>query len=123
MFFVTALADTFAGNNLSAGFLGTFLNLAMITCGLKVFKDLQHNEYGCVLSHCIRTYPVHIACARTAVKPVHPTWEFTRATWRHEITLCDCWVRGYLSSIQRHCLLKIKYANLTWACYCYLRRE
>ena len=32
---------------------------------------------------------------------------------RHEMTLCDFWLRGCLSSLQRHDLPKIYYANLT----------
>ena len=43
---------------------------------------------------------------------------------QHEMTLCDFWLRGYLSSIQCHGLPKIRYVNLAnCAFYCYLIRE
>ena len=51
MVFVTAHTDMFTGNIHTVGFLEAFLNLAMITGVVMVFKDQQHKEYEHALAH------------------------------------------------------------------------
>ena len=108
----------FAGNNLTANFLGAFLNLATITFGLKVLKGQQHNELRMCTQplypplfrkHCMckgsrRANASNLACLGMLLG------EKMR---RHEMALCDFWLREFLSSIQRHGPPEIKYVDLT----------
>ena len=94
----------------------------MITSILTVYKDQQQELENVI--HPFNLYLSHTYCMckdRRTMKALHMTYSrvsLGKKVSRHEMTpFCDLWLRGHLSSIQRHDISKSNYISLTCAFY------